>query len=53
MIVDIGDADGIDVMENAHLPGFVPPQLPETVETGDVFGIDAGGMGGGGLRGHG
>jgi hypothetical protein len=32
-------------MKNAHLAGFVPPQLAEPVESVDIGWVDAGGMG--------
>jgi hypothetical protein len=45
VIADIGDPNGVDLMENAHFAILVPPELSQAVETRDVFGVDAGGVG--------
>src|SRR5690606_7087525 len=45
VIADIIDANGVDVVQDAHLAGRVPPQLAQPVETIDVLPIDARGMG--------
>ena len=47
VIADIGDSNGIDLVENPHLAVLVPPELGQAVETRDVFGVDAGGVGSG------